>query len=74
MEIGKKKPSYYDCVVTSYFIDTGKNILDYLEVIHGALKTNGIWINIGPLTYHFTGVEGEISIELSLEEVYHAAE
>ena len=60
--------------MTSYFIDTGKNVLEYLEAIHSTLKSGGIWINLGPLTYHYTNVQGEISIELSLEEVQFAVE
>jgi hypothetical protein len=28
-------------------MDTAKNILEYMQVIHTALKQNGTWINIG---------------------------
>ncbi|KAI8993126.1 N2227-like protein-domain-containing protein [Pilobolus umbonatus] len=60
----------WDVVVTCFFIDTAKNILEYMEVIHKILKPNGIWINIGPLLYHFEdSSNGESSIELSLEQV-----
>jgi len=41
-----------DVVVTCFFIDTGRNILDYIEVIRFVLKTGGVWINVGPLHYH----------------------
>lgn len=37
----------WDVVVTCFFIDTAKNILEYLEVIHKILKPHGTWINIG---------------------------
>lgn len=60
--------------MTCFFIDTAKNILEYLEVLYNTLKPNGIWINLGPLTYHYTGVNGEISIELSWEEIFYAME
>ncbi|KAI8837328.1 N2227-like protein-domain-containing protein [Chytridium lagenaria] len=59
----------WDSIVTCYFIDTAKNIIQYLEVISGALKPGGLWINMGPLLYHFEGMKSEISIDLNLEEV-----
>lgn len=40
----------WDAVVTCFFIDTAKNIVDYLETIHKVLKTGGVWINAGRFT------------------------
>jgi ubiquinone/menaquinone biosynthesis C-methylase UbiE len=37
----------WDAVVTCFFIDTAKNIVDYLETIHKVLKKGGVWINAG---------------------------
>lgn len=37
----------WDVVATCFFIDTAKNIIRYLEVIHKILKPGGTWINIG---------------------------
>lgn len=45
-----------------------KNIVNYLRVIHRILAPGGVWINCGPLLWHFENSE-EISIELSLDEV-----
>ncbi|KAJ3217454.1 Chromodomain-helicase-DNA-binding protein 1-like [Dinochytrium kinnereticum] len=59
----------FDSIVTCYFIDTAKNIIHYLEVISHALKPGGLWINMGPLLYHFEGMKSEISVDLNLEEV-----
>ncbi|KAI8365391.1 N2227-like protein-domain-containing protein [Radiomyces spectabilis] len=59
----------WDVVVTCFFIDTAKNILENIQVIHRTLKEGGMWINIGPLLYHFEDTPGESSVELSLEEV-----
>lgn len=42
----------FDIVVTCFFIDTGRSILEYIEVIKFVLKAGGIWINVGPLHYH----------------------
>ncbi|CAG8544525.1 132_t:CDS:10 [Paraglomus occultum] len=59
----------WNCVITCFFIDTAKNIMEYIEIIYNILKPGGLWINIGPLLYHYENMPGEMSIELSLEEV-----
>ena len=59
----------WDVIVTCYFIDTAKNIIEYLEVIHHALREGGVWINLGPLLYHFEGMKNEMSIDLNLEVI-----
>lgn len=38
-------------VITCFFIDTAKNIIDYLNVIYQVLKEGGVWINLGPLLW-----------------------
>ncbi|VYS54183.1 unnamed protein product [Arabidopsis thaliana] len=66
----------WDAVVTCFFIDTAHNIIDYIETISKILKDGGVWINLGPLLYHFAdeqGLENEMSIELSLEDVKRVA-
>ncbi len=62
----------WDCLVTCFFIDTAKNILEYIEIFHRILKTGGLWINLGPLLYHYENSPGEMSIELSLDQVKSA--
>lgn len=62
----------WDAVLTCFFIDTAKNIVNYLRIIHRILTPGGIWINCGPLLWHFENSE-DISIELSLEEVKELA-
>ena len=52
-----------DVVVTSFFLDTARNVLDYIELIHQILKPGGHWINLGPLLYHYADMPGELSIE-----------
>lgn len=69
----------WDSVCTSFFLDTARNPLSYLETIHSTLREGGVWINLGPLLWHFegTGPEKKMagdefasgSIELTLEEV-----
>lgn len=60
--------------MTCFFIDTAKNILDYIETIYLTLKKNGVWVNFGPLLYHFAEMNGQFSIELSWEELKFAIE
>ena len=67
----KDKINFFYSIVTCYFIDTANNIIEYIETIHNILKVGGLWINFGPLLYHYTENENEVSIELSWEEVKH---
>ena len=59
----------WDCVVTSFFIDTAHNIIDYIQCINRNLKIGGLWTNLGPLLYHYSEMPDKIQIELSWEEV-----
>ncbi|KAE8160713.1 N2227-like protein-domain-containing protein [Aspergillus tamarii] len=43
----------YDAVATIFFIDTAPNLIRYIETIRHCLKPNGVWVNIGPLLWHF---------------------
>ena len=69
VEVYEKQPDCYDSVVTLFFIDTAKNIVEYIETIYKILRPGGAWINFGPLLWHFSGMEREPSIDLTLEEV-----
>lgn len=59
----------YDCVATLFFIDTARNIVDYLEKIYESLKPGGLWVNVGPLLYGSAPF-----VQLSLEEIVAVAE
>lgn len=37
----------WDACVTCFFVDTARNVVRYLEVIHGLLREGGTWINCG---------------------------
>lgn len=58
----------FDCITTCFFIDTAPNIVAYIETIHNILKPGGIWINFGPLLYHYADMP-DSSIEPSYEIV-----
>lgn len=49
--------SKFDVVVTVFFIDTASNVLQYIETVKNCLKRGGIWINLGPLHWHFDSRE-----------------
>lgn len=66
----------WDAVATCFFIDTAHNVVEYIEIISNILKDGGVWINYGPLLYHFADTyapEDEMSVELSLEDVKRIA-
>uniref|UniRef100_A0AAQ5XV83 Carnosine N-methyltransferase n=1 Tax=Amphiprion ocellaris TaxID=80972 RepID=A0AAQ5XV83_AMPOC len=62
-------PESWDCVATCFFIDTAHNVIEYVETIWKILKPGGVWINLGPLLYHFENIANELSIELSYEDI-----
>lgn len=75
----------WDAVLTAFFIDCAPNPLEFIDVIHHVLRPGGIWINLGPLHYHWVaevaGYGGgggggdsryERSIELTAEELLEA--
>lgn len=61
--------NYWDCVATCFFIDCANNIIDFVEIIYNILKPGGIWINLGPLLYHFSDMLNENSIEPTYEDL-----
>lgn len=61
----------WDSIITCFFIDTANNIIKYIETIYHILRDDGVWINFGPLLYHYAEMEDQKSIELSWEEVRH---
>jgi len=63
-----KEPNSWDVVVTCFFIDTAKNVFDYLTTLSLVIPEGGYWINLGPLLYHFEDMN-ESSIELTYEEL-----
>jgi len=69
VEAYKNGVDKWDSVVTCFFIDTANNIIEYIETIHKILNVGGVWINFGPLLYHYSDLENECSIELSWDEL-----
>lgn len=59
----------WDAIVTCFFVDTAHNVAEYARVIHQALKPGGVWLNLGPLLYHYADMKSELSIELEADEL-----
>jgi len=62
-------PDDWDCVATCFFIDTAHNIIEYVERLYKILKKGGVWINFGPLLYHFEDIPNENSFEISYDDL-----
>eukprot|EP01080_Neovahlkampfia_damariscottae_P007479 gene7479-11803_t len=69
LEIYSKQKNEWNCIISCFFIDTSRNIFEYIDTIWNALDDDGIWINFGPLLYHWAEIPGEYSIELSYDEL-----
>ena len=63
----KGKKDLYDRLVTSFFIDVSKNIVEYVEIMHDLLKKGGVWINLGCLDYYHSKFHN--SIDLTWDEL-----
>ena len=68
----------WDAVATCFFIDTAHNVVEYLEIISRCLRPGGVWVNFGPLLYHWADARSylsgeELSVEMSLEDVERVA-
>jgi len=51
------KGGEYPAICTCFFIDTARNIIDYIEHIFHILRPGGYWINNGPLLFHFSDIK-----------------
>ena len=45
--------STFDAVASVFFLDTAPDIVEYVKVVKSVLKPGGVWINVGPLLWHF---------------------
>ncbi|CAN0068574.1 unnamed protein product [Ectocarpus sp. 12 AP-2014] len=68
--------SAFDAIVTVFFLDTAPVVVEYIAAIARLLKEGGVWINFGPLLYHWsdsslrkTDERFQRSVELSWEEI-----
>lgn len=78
---GDANRAAFDAVATVFFIDTAPNLIRYLEALHHCLRPGGVWVNVGPLLWHFgeghpdptaapgAGIGEPGSVELTSDEV-----
>nr|CAH7767253.1 unnamed protein product [Callosobruchus chinensis] len=59
----------WDCVATCFFIDCAPNVVQFIETIFTILKPGGLWVNLGPLLYHYADMKNQDSIEPSFQVV-----
>ncbi|XP_030567918.1 carnosine N-methyltransferase isoform X1 [Drosophila novamexicana] len=64
-----KTPDAYNCVATCFFIDCANNVIDFIRTIYKILVPGGIWVNLGPLLYHYSDINGQNSIEPTYEDL-----
>ncbi len=72
LDVYSKQPGTFDCLVTCFFLDTAHNVLAYIDCISSLLKPGGLWVNLGPLLYHYAEQPDEVQIELSWAEIEQA--
>eukprot|EP00920_Eleutheroschizon_duboscqi_P027130 GHVT01066403.1.p1 GENE.GHVT01066403.1~~GHVT01066403.1.p1 ORF type:complete len:178 (-),score=28.52 GHVT01066403.1:667-1200(-) len=60
---------YWDAVLTCFFLDTAKNVVQYIRTIADLVKVGGLWANLGPLLFHYADTPNEMSIELAWDEI-----
>ena len=56
---GAPPPSTFDAVATAFFLDTAPNPLAYIDAIASCLAPGGLWVNCGPLLWHWAGGEDD---------------
>ncbi|KAI5807247.1 N2227-like protein [Pyronema omphalodes] len=74
---GAETAGTFNVVATVFFIDTAVNIFSYLETIWKCLCDGGVWINYGPLLWHWENREADLKLageeaqgmELTADEV-----
>mmetsp|Transcript_30273 Transcript_30273/g.39928 ORF Transcript_30273/g.39928 Transcript_30273/m.39928 type:complete len:418 (-) Transcript_30273:175-1428(-) len=82
LDVYKDQCGCWDAIVTCFFLDTAPVPMDYIEAFERLLRPGGVWINLGPLLYHWASakgvdMEGDVderytkSVELSWEELQH---
>jgi len=55
-----------DAVVTCFYLDCHRSPLEAIELIYQSLRPGGVWINLGPLSYHHPDGLAPTSKELSI--------
>ena len=69
----KEYENAFDAVCCCFFLDTAKNVFDYLKTIKYCLRNGGTLVSIGPLLWHWVDQDNQepddISIEVALDDL-----
>ena len=55
--------------MTLFFVDTAHDPSEYVRAAWRKIADGGVWINMGPLLWHNHDMPGEVSIELTWQEL-----
>lgn len=51
----RENAASFSLVATAFFVDTAHNVIDYIKAVRHVLRPGGVWLNVGPLHWHFEG-------------------
>lgn len=68
LEVYQEQAGCWEAVLSLFFLDTAHNPHEYIEAIARLLTVGGVWVNLGPLLWHFSDMPHEVSVELTWEE------
>ena len=57
-QAGADAPPLFDAVATAFFLDCAPNPLAFIDAIAASLRPGGLWVNCGPVLWHWAGEEG----------------
>ena len=69
LEVYRDQSSCWEALLSEFFIDTAHNLTHYLARIAELLVPGGLWVNIGPLLWHYSDNPNEVSVDLTWDEV-----
>ena len=64
----------FDAVVSVFFLDTAKNPIAYIRTMYNLLKPGGVWLNFGPLLYHYADMPENESVEIPYQKLIEIME
>jgi len=69
LEVYRDSEAAWEALVTLFFVDTAHDPSEYVRAAWRMIADGGVWINMGPLLWHFHDMPGEVSIELTWQEL-----
>lgn len=69
LEVYRDQAARWEALLTLFFIDTAHDVTAYLLRISELLVPGGVWINMGPLLWHYSDNPHELSVDLTWDEL-----